>query len=301
MLRSATAIDAVNKVKDSLGMPVSIQGAFQGTAAAFENSLANEPMLILAALVTVYLVLGVLYESYIHPITILSTLPSAGVGALLALFITGNDFSVIALIGIVLLIGIVKKNAIMMIDFALEAERVRAMSPLDSIYQASLLALSADHDDDDGGAAGRVAAGAGSRHGLGIAAASGHHDCGRIDLEPVADALYDAGDLFVLRPVGKPFLEGTAKGEDKPRAKPCVVQFLWGQAFGPAAGLPPGALDHGNSSGELARPALTGFHSMYLRTARAFFDHFGRGDRSFRPARRGRSYSPSIPIASWPV
>jgi multidrug efflux pump len=133
------AIDAVNKVKDNLAMPVSVQGAFQGTAAAFTNSLAGEPVLILAALVTVYLVLGVLYESYIHPVTILSSLPSAGVGALLALYITGNDFSVIALIGIVLLIGIVKKNAIMMIDFALEAERVEHMSPLDSIYQASLL------------------------------------------------------------------------------------------------------------------------------------------------------------------
>jgi multidrug efflux pump len=134
-----TALDAVNKVKDNLGMPLSVQGAFQGTAAAFTNSLANEPILILAALITVYLVLGVLYESYIHPITILSTLPSAGVGALLALYITGNDFSVIALIGIVLLIGIVKKNAIMMIDFALEAEREQHMSALDSIYQASLL------------------------------------------------------------------------------------------------------------------------------------------------------------------
>jgi multidrug efflux pump len=133
------ALDAVNKVKGELGMPLSLQGAFQGTAAAFQNSLTNEPVLILAALVTVYLVLGVLYESYIHPITILSSLPSAGVGALLALYITGNDFSVIALIGIVLLIGIVKKNAIMMIDFALEAEREEHMSPLDSIYQASLL------------------------------------------------------------------------------------------------------------------------------------------------------------------
>jgi multidrug efflux pump len=133
------AIDAVNRVKDSLGMPVSVQGAFQGTAAAFTNSLAGEPILILAALVTVYLVLGVLYESYIHPVTILSSLPSAGVGALLALYITGNDFSVIALIGIVLLIGIVKKNAIMMIDFALEAERVEHKPPLDAIYQASLL------------------------------------------------------------------------------------------------------------------------------------------------------------------
>ena len=133
------AVDAVNKVKDEVGMPASIQAAFQGTAEAFQASLANEPVLILAALVTVYIVLGVLYESYIHPITILSTLPSAGVGALLALFITRSDFSVIALIGIVLLIGIVKKNAIMMIDFALEAERKEGKAPVDAIYQACLL------------------------------------------------------------------------------------------------------------------------------------------------------------------
>jgi multidrug efflux pump len=133
------AIAAVTKAKDSLNMPPSIQGAFQGTASAFQNSLTGEPMLILAALITVYLVLGVLYESYIHPITIISSLPSAGVGALLALYITGNDFSVIALIGIVLLIGIVKKNAIMMIDFALQAERGQNMSPYDAICQASQL------------------------------------------------------------------------------------------------------------------------------------------------------------------
>jgi multidrug efflux pump len=133
------AVKAVNRVQAGMNMPLSIQAAFQGTAAAFQNSLANEGLLILAAVITVYIVLGVLYESYIHPITILSTLPSAGVGALLALIITGNDFSVIALIGIVLLIGIVKKNAIMMIDFALEAERVEKKSPEDSIYQAALL------------------------------------------------------------------------------------------------------------------------------------------------------------------
>jgi multidrug efflux pump len=133
------AVEAVNKAKNELGMPPSIQAAFQGTAEAFQASLANEPVLILAALVTVYIVLGVLYESYIHPITILSTLPSAGVGALLALFITRSDFSVIALIGIVLLIGIVKKNAIMMIDFALEAERHEGKEPLDAIFQACLL------------------------------------------------------------------------------------------------------------------------------------------------------------------
>jgi len=133
------AVTAINQVKDDLGLPASIQADFQGTAAAFQASLANEWMLILAAVVTVYIVLGVLYESYIHPITILSTLPSAGVGALLALNLCHNDFSVIALIGIVLLIGIVKKNAIMMIDFALDAERKEGMPPVEAIYQACLL------------------------------------------------------------------------------------------------------------------------------------------------------------------
>jgi multidrug efflux pump len=133
------AVTAVNKVKDEMGMPPSIQAAYQGTASAFQSSLANEPVLIAAALITVYLVLGVLYESYIHPLTILSALPSAGVGALVALIIFHNDFSVIALIGIVLLIGIVKKNAIMMIDFALAAERKEGMKPEDAIYQACLL------------------------------------------------------------------------------------------------------------------------------------------------------------------
>jgi multidrug efflux pump len=120
-------------------MPTSIHSSFQATAAAFQSSLSNEIWLILAALVTVYIVLGVLYESYIHPLTILSTLPSAGVGALLALLIFGTPFSVIAMIGIILLIGIVKKNAIMMIDFALEAERKEGKTPEESIYQASLL------------------------------------------------------------------------------------------------------------------------------------------------------------------
>jgi multidrug efflux pump len=133
------AVNAVNRVKDEIGLPPSIQAEFQGTAQAFQASLANEWVLILAALVTVYIVLGVLYESYIHPITILSTLPSAGVGALLALNLTGQDFSVISLIGIVLLIGIVKKNGIMMIDFALDAERKEGMQPIDAIYQACLL------------------------------------------------------------------------------------------------------------------------------------------------------------------
>jgi multidrug efflux pump len=133
------AVNAVYKTKDELGMPASIQGQFQGAAAAFERALASEPFLIIAAVITVYIVLGVLYESYVHPLTILSSLPSAGVGALVLLLVTGTDFSIIALIGLVLLIGIVKKNAIMMIDFALEAERQQHRTPREAIREASLL------------------------------------------------------------------------------------------------------------------------------------------------------------------
>jgi multidrug efflux pump len=133
------AVDAIRQAEEQIGMPASINASFQGTAQAFQSSLAGEPFLVLAALIVVYIVLGVLYESYIHPITILSTLPSAGVGAILALLIYRTDFNVIALIGIILLIGIVKKNAIMMIDFALDAERKEGKSPVEAIYQACLL------------------------------------------------------------------------------------------------------------------------------------------------------------------
>jgi multidrug efflux pump len=133
------AINAITKVQNDMHMPASLQSDFQGTAASFRNSLTNEPILILAALVTVYIVLGVLYESFIHPITILSTLPSASVGAFLALIIFRQDLSVVAIIGIVLLIGIVKKNGIMMVDFALEAERQHGKNATDAIYEACLL------------------------------------------------------------------------------------------------------------------------------------------------------------------
>jgi multidrug efflux pump len=134
-----TAISAIDRVLDELNLPASLQAGFQGTAAAFKNSLTNEWLLVLAALVTVYIVLGVLYESFIHPVTILSTLPSAGVGALLALMLFHQDLSVVAIIGIILLIGIVKKNGIMMVDFALEEERQNHRSPSDAIYEACLL------------------------------------------------------------------------------------------------------------------------------------------------------------------
>jgi len=135
------ATKVIDDAEAEIGLPISIHTSFQGTAAAFRNSLSSEPLLILAAIVTVYIVLGVLYESYIHPVTILSTLPSAGVGAILALLLTGNDLSIVGLIGIILLIGIVKKNAIMMIDFAIEAERVEKKTPEEAIYQACLLRL----------------------------------------------------------------------------------------------------------------------------------------------------------------
>jgi len=134
-----SAITAIDKVQRDMNMPPSLQADFQGTAASFKNSLSNEALLILAALVTVYIVLGVLYESFIHPITILSTLPSAGVGALLALMLFRQDLSVVAIIGIILLIGIVKKNGIMMVDFALEGERQHGKNATDAIYEASLL------------------------------------------------------------------------------------------------------------------------------------------------------------------
>src|SRR5581483_4960125 len=133
------AVEAIDKAEEEIGMPATIQGNFSGTAQAFQDSLANEKVLIITALIAVYIVLGMLYESYIHPITILSTLPSAGVGALLALLLLHTELTVIAIIGIILLIGIVKKNAIMMIDFALDAERTEGKNSRDAIYEACKL------------------------------------------------------------------------------------------------------------------------------------------------------------------
>jgi multidrug efflux pump subunit AcrB len=133
------AVQQIQNTEKRLGLPETVVTTFSGSAAEFRSSLKSEPFLILAAIIVIYIVLGVLYESYIHPITILSSLPSAGVGALLALMLTGNDLSLISLIGIVLLIGIVQKNAIMMIDFALDAEREDGLPPERSIYQACLL------------------------------------------------------------------------------------------------------------------------------------------------------------------
>ena len=194
-------------------MPETISGSYSGDAAEFQKSLAAEPWLILAAVVVIYIVLGVLYESWIHPITILSTLPSAGIGALLALMLCGIDLSLVALVGIVLLMGIVKKNAIMMVDFAIEAERTRGVVAGGCDPRGLPAALPADHDDDDGGAARRVAAGPGARRGIGAAlAARGHHHR-RAAAEPVPDAVHDAGDLSGVRAAAAALLRGGAQME----------------------------------------------------------------------------------------
>ena len=194
------AVDAINKAAADLGMPGQIIASFAGDAQAFQNSLSTMPALVLAALVVVYIILGILYESFIHPLTILSTLPSAGVGALLALRFGGMDLGVIGIVGIILLIGIVKKNGIMLVDFAIAAERDRGLAPLDAIREACLLRFRPDHDDDGGGAARRRAARARQRHRLGDAPAARLRHGRRPRAEPAADALHDAGGLSLPRP-----------------------------------------------------------------------------------------------------
>ena len=168
-----------------IGMPATIHGSFQGTAQAFQASLSTEPILILLALFTVYIVLGILYESFIHPITILSTLPSAGVGALLALLLFKTDLSVIAMIGIILLIGIVKKNAIMMIDFALDAEREHGKIPEEAIYEACLLRFRPIMMTTMAALLGGLPLALGTRHRLRTAPAPRHHHRRRPDRQPV--------------------------------------------------------------------------------------------------------------------
>ncbi len=187
-------------------MPPSVQAAFQGTAAAFQGSLSNEALLILAALVTVYIVLGVLYESFIHPITILSTLPSAGVGALLALILFGESLSVVAIIGIILLIGIVKKNGIMMVDFALEGEREHGKNSTDAIYDACLLRFRPIMMTTMAALLAGIPLAFGSRHRFGNPPAPRHRHGRRTVAEPGADALHHAGHLHFLRQPGAEIL-----------------------------------------------------------------------------------------------
>ncbi len=188
------AVDAVKEVEREVRLPANVHASFQGTAQAFQSSLANQPWLILAALVTVYIVLGVLYESYIHPITILSTLPSAGVGALLALLITKSDLNVIALIGIILLIGIVSDHD----DRLCSGSRAKGRQRASGRNLSGLFApVPPHHDDDDGSAARRSATRARTRNRIRDAAASGNHNCWRFDGKPTFDSVHNPGGLPV--------------------------------------------------------------------------------------------------------
>jgi multidrug efflux pump len=190
-----SSVDAIRAAAKEIGLPGSVTMTFLGASGAYERSLSNQLWLILAAVVCVYIVLGVLYESYVHPLTILSTLPSAGVGALLALMVTGNDLGVIGIIGIILLIGIVKKNAIMMIDFAVDAERNQGKSPREAIHQAALLRFRPISDDDAGCAVRGRAADAELRRRGRAAASAGVGHLRRVDREPDADVVHHACDL----------------------------------------------------------------------------------------------------------
>jgi multidrug efflux pump len=189
------AVHAISSASDEIGMPTSVTGSYSGDADEFTTSLAGQPWLILAAVITIYIVLGVLYESFVHPFTILTTLPSAGIGALLALMYCGMDLSMVALIGIVLLMGIVKKNAIMMIDFALEAERTQGMSPRDSIVQACLLRFRPIMMTTLAALFGALPLALEGGTGSELRNPAGRHHHRRPAAEPAADALHHAGDL----------------------------------------------------------------------------------------------------------
>ena len=189
------ATQLIEQAKNEIQFPATIHGSFQGTAAAFQESVSDEPVLIVTALLTVYIVLGILYESFVHPITILSTLPSAGVGALLALLVTGRELNVMGLIGIILLIGIVKKNAIMMIDFALDAERREGKSPQDAIFEACMLRFRPILMTTMAALLGALPLAVGTGVGIRAAPATGDYNRGRPDLEPGADPFHHAGCL----------------------------------------------------------------------------------------------------------
>ena len=194
------AVDAITAAKASLGAPPTLVGQFEGTAQAFQASLVTMPLLVMAAIVVIYIIMGMLYESFIHPITILSALPAAGVGALLILIATSNDLTLIALIGVLLLIGIVKKNAIMMIDFALVAEREGNMSPVDAVHHACLQRFRPIMMTTFSRVYRGPAARPRNRRGRGAAQAAGDRDRRRSACLPVADALHDADRLSLSRP-----------------------------------------------------------------------------------------------------
>ena len=209
----------ITEMQTRLGMPATVRGFFAGTLQAYQQSLSTEPILVTTALLAVFIVLGMLYESIVHPLTIISTLPPASVGAMLALMLFGLDLNVISIIGIVLLIGLVKKNAIMMIDFALSAERDDGMSTRDAIFRSLHAALPSDHDDHHGGDVWRPSAGLRHRHRIGAPAAAGDHHRRRTDRQPNAHPVHNPCHLPVHGPLAaKVPQEASAGATAKPRS-----------------------------------------------------------------------------------
>ena len=221
------AARVIDEMEQGIGMPESIHGMFAGTLQAFQQSLSTEPLLLTMAIIAVYIVLGILYESCIHPITILSTLASAGVGAILALLLFRMDLTVISMIGIVLLIGIVQKNAILMIDFALTAERQEGKNSLDAIYQACLLRFRPILMTTMAALFGALPSGPGTRHGFGIAPSASHFHYRRLALQPNANAIHNPGGLSLRRPLPPPL--GRSPAHPRP-AKPRAARRLKGLA-----------------------------------------------------------------------
>ena len=231
------ATQAVDRAVAELHMPDTVRAEFQGDARAYRSSIGTQPLLILAALLAVYIVLGVLYESLAHPLTIISTLPSAGLGALLALQIFQTELSLIAFIGIILLIGIVKKNGIILVDFALDAERNRGLEPEQADLRGLPGALPADLDDHLGGAARRAAAGVRERARLGDAPSARHHHRRRADRVADAHALHDAGDLSLARPPAPPAVgrAGAPRARSGPARRGADAEAVAPTASSPAS------------------------------------------------------------------
>ena len=246
------AVTAIEAAVRQMGVPITVTGSFQGTAQAFQSSLASQPYLIAAALISVYIILGILYESYILPLTILSTLPSAGVGALLTLLLFHYDLSVIALIGVILLIGIVKKNGIMMVDFAITAERRDGLTPFEAIRQACLLRFRPILMTTMAAMLTGCAADAGYRGRIGAAAAVGLRDGWRAGAEPAADAVHHAGGLPVPGPAAA--LAGT---EAAPRADPGAEDGVSGGLISGAFASPSGLIEARAAVLISSRPGLT--------------------------------------------
>jgi hypothetical protein len=191
---------AIKQAEADIGMPTSVRGSFQGSARSYSEQMKQQPLLIGAAIIAIYIVLGILYESYVHPVTVLSTLPAAGVGAVLALMMFGMEFSIIALIGVFLLLGIVKKNAILIIDFALEAQRSRACPPMTPCARPACLRFPPHPDDHPGRRPGRPAAGHRLWRGRRAAPSAGHRHHRRPDRQPAADPDHHPGRLCLSRP-----------------------------------------------------------------------------------------------------